>query len=729
MSEQPAAPAKTLRRLRPIQSETRVLAESSGGFEEEAAPMDVSSDTDAEPHVKEVPRTPPPERSSRNIPRDPYAGTKAKRRRPYSAEDYKAASHSELLVTLMSAADHNSNKPGGSHRWKELINTVRKLLPEAYHQRLEEIVHGFKSNTASTYNRALDGLIQDIQRGKPENETQPANFTNEEGWETTPLISVEAATSTRDVEKDTGAPSSRPVEAHAAEKVARTRKRRLLIRREYVAKYHASPGCSGCFVALGGGQGRVCPACERACRTGPCVHSCRLHTELCRQRMVRLLRADATRKCLVKGKTVYEEPVGLYDDEDKVQSDTGTRRRRFPIRKYLVDRFGKTPGCSGCSVGTYRSGSHCSWCNSSPCTLGCRRHTEECRHRMELCLQSDDVRRDWSRRKVKLDWSEPTQLPRLLYKRSVKRSAEGAVARDDEAKMKAKQQDKIEVLTRLRRSGKEQREDGIRARRADKRNVREAMKVALLEQARNKGNTEKRNVREAMKAALLEQVRNKGRCLRHASKSFRKNREIVKAAVAQDGTALRFAAKALQADVDIVQLAVESSSGRAYKYARGLAKCDKGIALTAVEHDKSAAKHVARELFRHQEVAESVISAIPSNFPYAPDEFVLDTDFAVEARKQYHILEVALTSGRRCALAFGTNGQEFPKTVAQLMKVCFEKMDFTLDPAAEPVFLYNLHDSNGPQELLATLPDLRQVLLSYGAGKVLDCFIVFRKRQ
>eukprot|EP00971_Amphidinium_carterae_P001206 23736-Amphidinium_carterae.1 len=89
----------------------------------------------------------------------------------------------------------------------------------------------------------------------------------------------------------------------------------------------------------------------------------------------------------------------------------------------------------------------------------------------------------------------------------------------------------------------------------------------------------------------LEAVKN-GLHLGTVPKCYRADREIVLAAVQQEGLALRYAAEECKADSAIVLAAVQHN-WRALQYAAEECKADREIVLAAVQEDGVALEHAA----------------------------------------------------------------------------------------------------------------------------------------
>jgi hypothetical protein len=106
------------------------------------------------------------------------------------------------------------------------------------------------------------------------------------------------------------------------------------------------------------------------------------------------------------------------------------------------------------------------------------------------------------------------------------------------------------------------------------------------------------------KDVVLAAVKQCGRLLEHASIGLRSDIEVVLAAVALDGAALRFAAP-LQHNKDVVLAAVRQH-GEALKFA-GVLRSDKEVVLSAVAQSASALIYVDSELQSDKDVLETAI--------------------------------------------------------------------------------------------------------------------------
>ena len=99
----------------------------------------------------------------------------------------------------------------------------------------------------------------------------------------------------------------------------------------------------------------------------------------------------------------------------------------------------------------------------------------------------------------------------------------------------------------------------------------------------------------AYRDLVLAAVWQDGMALRYASEELQADREIVLAAVRQDGMALCFASEELQADREIVLAAVQQD-GRALCFASEELQADHEIVLAAVRQDGRAPDYASAEL-------------------------------------------------------------------------------------------------------------------------------------
>ena len=99
-----------------------------------------------------------------------------------------------------------------------------------------------------------------------------------------------------------------------------------------------------------------------------------------------------------------------------------------------------------------------------------------------------------------------------------------------------------------------------------------------------------RNDREVVLAA----VKQNGHALKFASPSMKKNEEVVLAAVQQNGLALQHALLSMKNNEKVVLAAVEQN-GHALKFAWRRLKNDEEIALAAIRQNSNALEHVGKD--------------------------------------------------------------------------------------------------------------------------------------
>eukprot|EP00971_Amphidinium_carterae_P345055 6485787-Amphidinium_carterae.1 len=181
-----------------------------------------------------------------------------------------------------------------------------------------------------------------------------------------------------------------------------------------------------------------------------------------------------------------------------------------------------------------------------------------------------------------------------------------------------------------------------------------------------------------------------GSALRYATEEQKADRNIVWAAVTSTGLALEYA-PAFQADLQVVMAAVQSW-GYAIRYAADELKSNRAVVLAAVRREGCALKLVPS--WRNDR--EIVLAAVKSNghalemasgelkadpaivlaaiqqesyqpiLEHAADELILDSTFAEEAKKKFHILKISMISGRSTAVL----SRGFDRSTAIIEKCC-----------------------------------------------------------
>jgi len=132
--------------------------------------------------------------------------------------------------------------------------------------------------------------------------------------------------------------------------------------------------------------------------------------------------------------------------------------------------------------------------------------------------------------------------------------------------------------------------------------------------------------------------------------TLRADREIVLAAVRQNGYALTYATEALKGDREIVLTAVQKD-GVALKYATEALKSDRDVVLTAVQQDGDALEHATEALRADPEVVEAAMQKSEGPLRFAADCLLEDANFAIAAAKRHpfgchHLLKLTMVSGR-----------------------------------------------------------------------------------
>jgi len=109
---------------------------------------------------------------------------------------------------------------------------------------------------------------------------------------------------------------------------------------------------------------------------------------------------------------------------------------------------------------------------------------------------------------------------------------------------------------------------------------------------------------------VLAAVQQEGDALFYAAEELKKDLELVLAAVQQDGSALKYAAEGLKKDREVVLAAVQQDGG-ALQYAAGEVKRDRELVLAAMQQDGRVLQFAAEELKNDQELLRSFRQAIP----------------------------------------------------------------------------------------------------------------------
>ena len=140
---------------------------------------------------------------------------------------------------------------------------------------------------------------------------------------------------------------------------------------------------------------------------------------------------------------------------------------------------------------------------------------------------------------------------------------------------------------------------------------------------------------------VLAAIKQNGFALKDASEVLRNDREIVLAAVQRDGNALEYASKELQKDPEIVYAAVQSN-GHALQFASPEIKTNRHIVLSAVQRDGRALQYASPELQNDKPI---VLAAVKHNglvLEYASEGLQNDEEIVLTAIQQNgHALQFA----------------------------------------------------------------------------------------
>ena len=135
------------------------------------------------------------------------------------------------------------------------------------------------------------------------------------------------------------------------------------------------------------------------------------------------------------------------------------------------------------------------------------------------------------------------------------------------------------------------------------------------------------------KEIVLAAVKQDGSVLEFADDIFKKDKEIVLAAVKQDGGALQYADDIFKKDKEIVLEAVKAS-GYTLQYADDSLKKDKEIVLAAVKQYANALEHADDSLKKDKEIVLIAVKQYGTTLEYADDILKKDKEIVDEAVKQ-----------------------------------------------------------------------------------------------
>ncbi len=150
------------------------------------------------------------------------------------------------------------------------------------------------------------------------------------------------------------------------------------------------------------------------------------------------------------------------------------------------------------------------------------------------------------------------------------------------------------------------------------------IKIHLLKQGKFSDN------KEIVLAAIMENGKN----IKYAGKKLRNDHDIILAAVSRWGLALQYASDALKEKRDIVFAAVKQN-GYALKYANEKFRDDKLLVIAALKSNGYALEFASKKLRDNKEVAlEALQSPAGHNFHFVSNRLKADKDIAIAAAKQ-----------------------------------------------------------------------------------------------
>jgi len=128
-------------------------------------------------------------------------------------------------------------------------------------------------------------------------------------------------------------------------------------------------------------------------------------------------------------------------------------------------------------------------------------------------------------------------------------------------------------------------------------------------------------------------VQSSGAALKHASKELRKEAQLVTKAVKQDGLALEFAGKSLRDNAEVVFAAV-SQNASAMKFASERLRGDADFMLSAMRRSSFALRYASRELREDRDFIMEAIKHDGLALRWAYEHLVTDPDLLLEAEQR-----------------------------------------------------------------------------------------------
>ena len=143
------------------------------------------------------------------------------------------------------------------------------------------------------------------------------------------------------------------------------------------------------------------------------------------------------------------------------------------------------------------------------------------------------------------------------------------------------------------------------------------------------------------KEIVLAAVQQNGKALEYASAELKSDKEVVLAAVQQNGHALEYASAELKNDKEFVLAAVQQY-GCSFCYASVELKSDKEFVLAAVQQNVNALEYASEELKNDKEFVLAAVQQAGSSLYYASEELKSDKEVVLAAVQQNgHALEYA----------------------------------------------------------------------------------------
>ena len=159
---------------------------------------------------------------------------------------------------------------------------------------------------------------------------------------------------------------------------------------------------------------------------------------------------------------------------------------------------------------------------------------------------------------------------------------------------------------------------------------------------------------KADREVVLAAVKQDGQALESASEALRADRDVVMAAVQQNGQALNYASAEIQADREVVMAAVKQD-GWALQYASEALRADRDVVMGAVQQEGWALQFASEELQADREVAMAAVQQDGRSLEFASDELQADREVVMAAVQQegyaLRYASEALRADREVAMA------------------------------------------------------------------------------